>query len=177
MTHKNSLFASFPKLQTQRLVLREITFADAPAIFHNYSDEDVTKWFFENPFTQPHQAEEIIREFGEKYQMGQGITWGISLKGENVLIGTCGFERFEVGGIGEIGFDLVKAYWGRGFIREALQSIITYGFERLMLLRIVADTYQTNTRSIRLLERLGFQMNRVEKNSFVYALERWDSPL
>lgn len=61
-------------------MLREITLADAQAILRNFSDEEVTKWFFDHPFTGLNQAEEIIREFSEKYHTHQGITWGICLQ-------------------------------------------------------------------------------------------------
>lgn len=90
----------FPLLVTQRLVLRETSLADAPAILRNFSDEEVMRWFFDQPLTELHQAEKIIREFGEMYQTGQGITWGICLWGESDVIGSCGFERFEWGGRG-----------------------------------------------------------------------------
>jgi ribosomal-protein-alanine N-acetyltransferase len=172
MTSKANPLASFPRLETQRLVLREITLADAPVIFRNFSDEEVTKWFFDQPFNSLHQAEEIIREFGEKYLTGRWITWGICLQGESVLIGTCGFEGFEPRGTGELGFDLARAWWGKGLMREALQAIIGYGFDRLELRVIEADIYRTNSRSIALLERLGFQARSAEDDSIVFTLER-----
>jgi RimJ/RimL family protein N-acetyltransferase len=172
MSSQDKPATAFPLLETKRLVLREIRLADASAILRNFSDEEVTKWFFDQPFTRLHQAEEIIREFGEKYQMVQGITWGICLKGENDVIGSCGFERFELGGSGEIGYDLAKEWWGKGLMREALQAILGYGFEKLELQRIEAGTYRTNNRSIALLERLGFQVLSVEDDSVFYALDK-----
>lgn len=131
MTSKDKPLTSFPRQETQRLVLREITLADAQAILRNFSDEEVTKWFFDHPFTELHQAEVIIREFSEKFDTGQGITWGICLQGESIVIGTCGFERFEPGNTGEIGFDLAKDWWGKGLMHETLHAIITYGIEHL----------------------------------------------
>ena len=172
MTSKDESLRSFPRLETHRLVLREISLADAQAILHNFSDEEVTKWFFPHPFTEMHQAEQIIREFRDKFDAGQGITWGICLQGESLVIGTCGFEHFEQGDAGEIGFDLAKDWWGQGLMHEALHAILTYGFEHLALRRIEADTYCTNLRSIALLAGLGFQVHSVENDSCVYTLER-----
>jgi ribosomal-protein-alanine N-acetyltransferase len=170
MREKNS--CPFPRIETGRLVLRELSLADGHAIFHNFSDKDVTKWFFDRPYTELNQAKEIIREFEEKYRTGKGITWGITLKGHDVVIGTCGFETFELAGGGEIGFDLAKAYWGRGLMREALCAIIAYGFEHLLLRQVEAHTYSENATARALLERLGFSAQRVENGSCAYALNR-----
>ena len=165
---------SFPVIETERLVLRELALADQHAILSNFLDEAVTRWFFEHPYTELSQAKEIIREFDEKYRTGKGITWGITLKGHDVVIGTCGFEAFELAGGGEIGFDLAKAYWGRGLMREALCAIIAYGFEHLLLRQVEAHTYCENARARALLERLGFSAQRVENGSCAYALNRED---
>lgn len=162
----------FPRIETARLVLRELAFADKHAILHNFSDEAVTRWFFDRPYTELSQAKQIIREFSEKLRAGKGITWGITLKGHDVVIGTCGFEAFERGGRGEIGFDLTRAYWGRGLMSEALGAIITYGFEHLLLRSVQAITYCENARAIALLEHLGFARQCVENGSYVYLLDR-----
>ena len=170
MRDKNS--CPFPRIETDRLVLRELSPADEHAIFHNFSDKDVTKWFFDRPYTELSQAKEIIREFEEKYRTGKGITWGVTLKGHDVVIGTCGFETFELASGGEIGFDLAKAYWGKSLMREALEAVIAYGFERLLLRYVEAHTYCENARARALLERLGFVAQRVENDSYVYSLDR-----
>ena len=170
MRDKNS--CPFPRIETGRLILRELSLDDGHAIFHNFSDQDVTRWFFDRPYTELSQAKEIIREFEEKYRTGKGITWGITLKGHDVVIGTCGFETFELASGGEIGFDLAKAFWGKGLMREALEAVIAYGFECLLLRRIEAHTYCENVRAIALLERLGLAVQHVESDSYVYSLDR-----
>ena len=164
----------FPRIETERLVLRGLVLCDKHAIFSNFSDEAVTKWFFDRPYTELSQAREIIMEFDEKFRAGKGTTWGITLRGHDTVIGTCGFETFELAGGGEIGFDLAKAFWGRGLMSEALRAIITYGFEHLLLCYVEAHTYCENARAIALLERLGFAVQRVEKDSYVYSLDRKD---
>jgi ribosomal-protein-alanine N-acetyltransferase len=164
----------FPRIETGRLVLRELALSDVHAIFSNFSDEVVTKWFFDRPYTELSQAREIIMEFDGKFRAGKGITWGITLRGHDTVIGTCGFETFELADGGEIGFDLARSYWGRGVMSEALCAVITYGFEHLLLRHVEAHTYCENARAIALLERLGFAVQRVEKDSYVYSLDRKD---
>ncbi len=71
---------SFPTLETNRLLLRGLMLDDQFAIFKNYSDPEVANWFFDKPFTQLEQAEQIIRTFLKSAEGGKGYTWAILLK-------------------------------------------------------------------------------------------------
>ncbi|MBN1537282.1 MAG: GNAT family N-acetyltransferase [Anaerolineales bacterium] len=164
----------FPILKTGRLILRQITADDKEAIFCNFSDEAVTRWFFDQPFSELQQAEALIDEFDQHFVDECGITWAITLKDENDVIGTCGLEPYQKGGRGEIGFDLVQAYWGKGIMSEALRAAIAYGFECLSLQGIDADTYCDNKRSLILLERLGFSKREQVADYFRFSLELMD---
>ena len=163
-----------PRLETERLVLRAITLDDRFAVFENYSDPDVAKWFFDQPYTQIEQADQIVHEFIEKSTEGKGMAWAILLKESGEFIGTCSYENFDAKLQGEIGFDLTKKYWGHGYMIEALSAIITYGFAVLDLAKIKAHTYSHNARARRVLDRLGFSVDSVRENSHCYALARTD---
>ena len=56
----------------------------------------------------------------------------------------------------EIGFSLASAYQGHGYAREAVAGLLDYAFGTLGKSRIEALTDVRNTRSIAVLERLGF---------------------
>lgn len=161
----------FPVLMTNRLTLRQLIKRDKQAVFRNFSDEAVTRWFYDAPFTEHKQAEELIAEFNRHFLEGTGITWAITLKGNHDVIGTCGFEPCQKGERGEVGFDLAQAYWGKGIMSEALRAVIDYGFKNLLLKGIDADTYCANERSITLLERLGFTKLEQVEDYFKYSLE------
>jgi ribosomal-protein-alanine N-acetyltransferase len=167
----------FPVIETARLVLREIVPADAPALFRNFSDEEVTRWFQDQPLRDLREAEELVQYFDERFRQGAALYWGIGLKGQSDLIGTCGYVEYEREGSGEIGYDLIKAMWGQGLMREALEPVIAYGFGQLGLRTVWANTYRTNARSIGLLDRLGFTLVRVENDSGIHVLERaaWEA--
>jgi ribosomal-protein-alanine N-acetyltransferase len=164
----------FPVIKTERLLLRQLSDDDKHAILRNFSDEAVTRWFFDEPFNEITQAEELIADFNENFLNEKGLTWAITCQGDNDVIGTCGIEPFQVGGRGEIGFDLAQSQWGKGLMSEALGAVIAFGFESLRLQGIDADTYCENKRSITLLERLGFtKLERVE-DYFKFSLEQKD---
>lgn len=163
-----------PRLETERLLLRAISTEDRNAIFEYYADPEVANWFFEQPFTQIEQADQVIGDFLEKAAQGRGLAWAILLKASGELIGTCSFENLAAAKQGEIGFDLAKKYWGYGYMSEALTGIITYGFSVLGLDSITADTYSHNARARRVLEKLGFKVDHVTVDSHCYTLTRLD---
>lgn len=120
--------AQFPRLETEKLILREITPADRQAIYENYSDPDNTR-FIMQPLTRLEQADEIIQAFQEYYKKEQSVFWGVSLKGDDHLAGTISFENIQwEDQRAEIAYDLSKAYWGKGIMSEAIQAVLTHGF-------------------------------------------------
>jgi len=168
----------FPRIETARLILREIAQDDAMGIFENFSDPEIAKWFFEQPFTEMKQVTQIIAEFKREFMDGKGLTWAIILKENEACIGTCGYGDLDFGERGEIGFDLAKEQWGNGLMAEALKAIMDYGYKALHLLKIEAHTYSNNSRAIRLLEKLGFQLDNVSEEGHYYSIskESWDIP-
>lgn len=163
-----------PSFETERLILRAIARDDRFAIFENYSDPDVANWFFDQPYTQIQQADQLISEFIAKAMEGKSMTWAILLKKSDEFVGTCSYEDFTVKSQGEIGFDLAKKYWGHGYMTEALGVIIPYGFTVLDLIRIEVHTYSHNVRARRMVERLGFSVVSADEDSHCYALNRAD---
>ena len=118
----------FPRLETERLVLREIKLTDKLSIYKNYSDQEITRFIME-PLSQPEQAEEIIQSFIERYHKSEAIFWGVSLKDDPTLIGTCCFEDIRWDDHhAEVAYDLGKEYQGKGYMSEAIQAMLFYGF-------------------------------------------------
>ena len=161
-----------PKVETERLVLREISHDDTAAIFRNFSDPDVANWFFEKPHSTMEQTIKVIDHFIHKFKQGEGLTWAITLKEDGQVIGTCGYENIEIGNRGEIGFDLAKAYWGKGFMSESLAAVIDFGFSVLNFSNVEAHTNSNNVRAKRLLEKLGFRLDKVSKGNDHYVLPK-----
>jgi ribosomal-protein-alanine N-acetyltransferase len=162
----------FPILKTARLILREISHDDTQAIFANFSDPDVARWFFERPLTEVEQATRFIDAFISEFNQGQGLTWAIELKRSGRCVGTCGFGSVKVGDRGEIGFDLARTEWGKGLMSEALAAVLEYGFEDFALTQVEAHTLSSNTRAITLLERLDFLLDRVSEGDHYFSISR-----
>lgn len=150
-------FTPFPVLETPRLILREIRADDTPAIFDLYADETIAARIGLDTFSSHAEAQEIIELVSSAYGEGRAIRWGVTLRGEDRVIGSCGFHRLSTRDRrAEIGYDLSPAYWRQGIMREALRAMVVFGFETMRLHRIEAMTYPANIASWRLLEALGF---------------------
>ncbi|WP_459502678.1 GNAT family N-acetyltransferase [Bacillus sp. C1] len=178
----------FPILETDRLKLRELTLLDAEIMFHYFEKESVIRYFGMDSFQNMKQVKHTIQAFRKKYEEGSVIRWGIELKGTDQLIGTCGFHLINQNhNRAEIGYELDDTYWGKGYASEALQAILTYGFEKLGLIRIAAVVYTENEASHRLLKRAGFQeegllrkymlQNGIAHDTVIYSLleEEWQN--
>ena len=160
-------FSYFPTLRTSRLILREIVPEDDEAIFAIRSDYEVTKLNTGETFDRVEQAGALIRAIRAGYFEQSELRWGITLKGKNQVIGMCGYNywvRRDYRGC--VGYDLARAYWGQGIMTEAMRVVLRFGFERMGLNRIEADASAENIGSIRVLEKLGFAREGVEREQY-----------
>jgi ribosomal-protein-alanine N-acetyltransferase len=149
---------SFPPLTTDRLFLRPIARSDTAFVVRHFLDPDVQRYMLdEPPMTDPAEAAAIIDFYLERPDAPYN-RWVVVRHSDDTPIGTCGFHKWSrQHHRAEIGYDLSPAYWGQGYMREAVAAMLTYGFTTLDLNRIEAIVAPANLPSIRLLERLGFQ--------------------
>ena len=150
-------FTHFPCLTTQRLLLRQIRPDDAEALFAIFSDEEAMQFYGHEPHRSLDETHELIGWIQAAYARRESIRWGITLRGEDRVIGSCGFHNFGAGfQRAETGYELERASWGQGIMAEALSAILTYGFTELGLHRVEAIIDIANERSKGLLLKLGF---------------------
>jgi len=154
----NNTNAIFPKLETDRLILKEIMLQDSTYIFNIFSSEEIMKYYGRFPIKSIEEAEGLITVFADNFKSGIGIRWGIVLKEENKVIGTCGYHNWNKRHLrAEIGYELSMDSWGQGYMNEALKAIIGYGYEIMNLNRIEAVVYPENKVSINSLLNQGFK--------------------
>lgn len=147
-------------IETERLMLREIMIGDAAALHRYWSDEDVTEFMVLDPFAKIADTQQMIVLLAGLFADGAGVRWAIAGKEDGMVLGTCGFhnlkpEHFRA----EMGYEMGKEYWGRGLMAEALTAILRYGFEAMDFNRVEAFVNAGNTRSLRILEKLGFRLD------------------
>ncbi|QVY61796.1 GNAT family N-acetyltransferase [Cytobacillus gottheilii] len=164
----------FPIIETPRLRLRKITAEDANSILVYLSDEDVMKYYGLLPFTSVDDALGEIAWYQSIQDHQTGMRWGITLKEEDVIIGSCGFhngvaKHFRT----EIGFELSKAYWGKGIAAEAIKAVVSYGFDHMNINRIEALIEPANQPSQKVVEKIGFIKEGLLRN-YEYTNGKFD---
>jgi ribosomal-protein-alanine N-acetyltransferase len=151
-------FSPFPELRTERLFLRKLTKNDAEEIFFLRSNEDVLRYLGREPAKSIAEAEDFITKIIKVVDENESIFWGITLlSDETKIIGTiCLWNLQKDNYRGEIGYVLHPAYWGKGIMKEAINSVVEYAFDRLQLHSIEAHLSPDNIASSSVLEKTGF---------------------
>lgn len=168
-------FSVFPDLRTDRLVLREVTAADAPALFALRTDERVMRHLARPRASTERDAADLIEQIAEGRSNGTGITWGISLVEAPELIGTIGFYRLRPEHYtAEVGYLLSPDQWRKGLMKEALTAVTAHGFG-LGFWRIEAITDPDNGASRGLLERSGYRYEGTLRGNLHWQGKQLDS--
>ncbi len=163
------MFDRFPTLETARLTLREMRMEDADAVFRIFSDPVVMRYHDSETFTDVEQARGLIEQMEQRFTRSVGIRWGTTRMGDDGVIGTGGFSRWNLPDrYATIGYDLAQSAWEHGIMTEAVGAMVRFGFERLDLNRIEAETMLDNSASIRVLEKLGFQQEGIVRQKYFW---------
>ena len=164
------------QIETPRLRLRRFTMDDLDELYRIYSHPDLSKYIQnDKPLTwkQTKAAIKSMAENWEKYHFG---VWAVIYKEHEKLIGHCGLKFLENTLEVQIGYLLLKSYWGRGLGTEAASAVLKYGFEVANLPQIVAVAKPENIASRRVLEKVGLKYEKdayfYENNVVYYSLSR-----
>ena len=156
MLHKN--FTPFPRLTTTRLLLRQLQPADQMALFALRTDPLVNRYLDRMPPASPDALNDFIGRISELVQNNEAVYWVIAHEGQ--LIGTIGLFQFDdVNGKAEIGYELLPRFQGKGFMQEAVKTVLLFAFQNIGLETVEALTRTDNQASIKLLQSLHFKHN------------------
>ena len=90
------IFVNIPRLETERLVLRKIEPKDYEGVFDYAKDPKVTKYLLWTEHESIYFTKAYLKEVQRHYKKHNFFDWGITLKGEDRVIGTCGFSSFNI---------------------------------------------------------------------------------
>ena len=148
------------RIETDRLVLRVRTVADAEAIFDFASLSEVSYPAGFPPVKtledEIYYLEHILSGRNEKDNLPEG--YGIVVKGTDTVIGSVDFNHRHEDDVLEIGYTLHPDYWGGGYVPEAARALIELGFKELGLHKIELTCFGYNVQSQRVAEKLGFTL-------------------
>ena len=164
--------------RTERLLLRPLQSSDTPAIFAIRSDAAVMRYASSLPLATLGEAEEFVEREVAAQAQGQTLRLALERADDHVLIGTCIlFHLHAQCRRAEIGYELRRDAWGRGYMHEALRTMLDIAFAQFGLNRIEADIDPRNTPSARSLERVGFTREGVLRERWIVNDEISDSAL
>jgi RimJ/RimL family protein N-acetyltransferase len=153
-------------LEGARCLVRPWRAADIRPLVRCANNPNVSRQLrdrFPNPYT-PADARAFIDSVS---RMRPATTFAIEV--DNEPVGGIGFspgsdvERYSA----EIGYWLGEQYWGRGIVADALSLVTAYAFRECGMLRLFALPFADNARSIRVLEKAGYQREGILRSSSV----------
>ncbi|SDZ41556.1 ribosomal-protein-alanine N-acetyltransferase [Evansella caseinilytica] len=168
------IYGSLPELETKRLRLRKITAEDAEEIFYYASKEEVAKYVTWNTHRSLTDTKAFVSFVLDQYDQGKIAPWGIEIKQNGSFIGTIDFVWWKpLHHSAEIGYVLSHDYWGKGIMAEAVGKLLSFGFEKMDLVRIQARCFVENIGSQRVMEKAGMSYEGlIRKGLFVKGKHR-----
>ena len=160
-------WTSLPTINANRVSLRWISEEDVDALYRIFSNTEVMRYWGTPPLADRNAAVKLLQEIHDGFRLQTSLKWGIARRTDDALIGTASLFNLNLDNHrAEIGYCLDRPQWGNGYMNEALQALLAYGFRELALHRIEADVDPRNSASLQTVERLGFQREG-------YLRERW----
>jgi RimJ/RimL family protein N-acetyltransferase len=162
-------------LTTNRLILRPWRESDREPFARMNADPRVMEYFAARLSREESDAM-VARIETHFREHGFGL-WAAELQRDGAFVGFVGFDTpsYEAPYSTEIGWRLAGEHWGQGLAAEGAQAAVAYGFLTLGLEEIVATTVPANTRSRRIMEKLG--MAHDSADDFEHPLLPEEHPL
>ena len=150
-------------IETERLYLKCARLEDAQFIYELLNSASWIKYIGDKKITSKNKAKEYIQKklIDEYDKNGFGLLT-VALK-NGTPIGLCGFLKRDFLEHLDLGFAILPAYEGIGYAFEAANAMMDYGKSKLKLKHVLAICMETNQRSLKLLDRLGFKKIDVVK--------------
>jgi ribosomal-protein-alanine N-acetyltransferase len=143
---------------TERLRLRPLNPGDARAVHLIMSDAEVMAYRNSGRVEDPAVTGGIVQRQLLEMAEDRAIYWAIERMADGAFVGVCDLSEIDRRHArAELGFMVARAYWGEGYTFEAMHAVIGHAAITLRMRRLQALTHLGNVRSIRLLERLGFE--------------------
>lgn len=160
------------RFETERLILRPWQTEDAEALYEYARDPQVgpaAGW-------PVHKSVEDSREI-IKNVLSAPETYAVCLKEDNRAIGSVGLKQgaqtdmTERADECELGYWLGKPFWGQGIIPEASSELLRHAFENLGMRAVWCGYYEGNSKSRRVMDKLGFMYQHPSKGLEVELLD------
>lgn len=169
-------FTPFPILKSERLRFRKLTNADAPEILELRGNPQTMKFIPRPLLNDIEGALAHIKVINDKIDENLDINWAVTEKNNDKCIGIMGFyrtqpEHFRT----ELGYMILPVYNGKGYVTEAVKTLLDFAFNELNFHSIEAVIDARHSASERVLIKNGFIKEAHFKENFFYNNEFTDT--
>jgi ribosomal-protein-alanine N-acetyltransferase len=176
-------FEHHPTLETERLRLREVVVADAADLHAYFGDPETAVYVPHTALADISQTIEILSRAAKYFAERDSFRFAIVRKSDSKAMGIMDLHSISSQNHRmEIGYGLAKAFWGYGYMTEAVREVIRFAFHEMGMHRVEAECETENISSIRIAERCGMtlEVTRIENeinkgrfvSNYVYAIVR-----
>jgi len=161
-------FIPFPNLKTKRLILRRMDHNDIDDLFEMRKDKLMNEYTDTKLEDNTDETKAYIDKMNKGIDDNKWIIWAIEHKQSNKMIGTISIWNINLEEkSAELGYGVIPDYQGQGLMKEALLSVLDYGFDLMKLKTLDAYTEENNLKSIKLLEKCKFtEIDRVDDQGY-----------
>ena len=148
----------FTDLETDRLYLQCITPAHRYFIYVLFTNDEVLRFHYEEDrLADLYGADAEIAEWIQAEPRSRH-NWILVRKADGVAMGACVINNWDRNAaVCEIHYDMHPDFWGNGYMTEAMRAIIEFARNKMKIHYIEVPVDKENVRSIKLVERLGFE--------------------
>ena len=145
--------------ETERLIVRKFKDEDALQLYENHMDNEVRKWFPNECYADPEEAQDAIRFYMDCVSNGRlPFVLAVELKETEEMIGDTGISEVEgKPDEAEIGYCIGQKYRGKGYASELLNAISGYVVSRFGIREISGRVVHGNEASAKVLEKNGYR--------------------
>lgn len=150
-------------IETERLILREVLPTDIDGFFELDGDPEVLRYLGIKPVNDKTQVVDTINKIRQQY-LDNGIgRWAMVEKETNNFIGWTGLKLEKIKtnnhvNYYDLGYRLIRKYWGKGFATESAIASLQYGFEKLGIQEAYASANCENIGSNNILKKVGLKL-------------------
>ncbi len=144
-------------LNTERLRLRAANVSDVVLVWSASRFEGFNDGMTWEPPDNKAVLVEIADRNRREWLAGTSYIFTSELAASGTAVGRVGISKLDSPSLWRIGFWVHPDYWGQGYAPEAVQSVLHFGFTQLGASRITTAHAIWNSRSQRVIEKLGFR--------------------
>ena len=160
-----------PEIMTERLHLRGYRMEDAPELVSIINDYEIASTTLRIPYPYSlADAETWISSTEKKLVDDSEISWAVTNRFSNKLIGTIGLTVNKEYGSAEFRYFIGKMFWGNGYCTESAKAVLKFAFEDLSLHKVHGSHIKKNLASAKVLLNIGMSYEGTRRDH----VKKWD---